>query len=462
MTKKWIRRGVALLALTLFLDPAGSASGEDWPQWRGPHRDGVWRETGIVDRLPEGELPRRWTAAIGSGYSGPTVAEGRVYAMDRQVDVVEGKEREFERVLCFDADTGDLLWQHRYEAPYEIGYRAGPRASVTIHDGLAYAVGAMGHFHCLDAASGELRWKHDLDEEYGIEMPIWGIAGSPLIYKQLVIQIVGGSDGACVVAFDRISGREAWRALNDQASYTSPILIRQADQDVLVCWTGDTISGLDPADGRVHWSYPMPPSRMPIGIATPVVENERLFVTSFYDGSAMLRVPKDRLAAEELWRKVGLDEQRTEALHSIISTPVLTEKYVYGVDSYGELRCLDAATGERIWEDLSAVPRVRWGTIHIVRQGDRYWMFNDQGQLTIARLTPEGYEPLSHAQLISPTTNQLPRRQGVTWSHPAYANRHIFIRNDQEIISVSLAADPEASQRDDPKKSAGAKKAGTK
>lgn len=442
MTTKCCRRVITILCLSGLLGHPDLAISEDWPQWRGPERDGVWRETGIVDRLPGGVLPRRWTAPIGPGYSGPTVAESRVYVMDRQVDVVDGKELEFECVLCFRADTGDPLWEHRYAAPYEIGYSAGPRASVTIHDGLAYAVGAMGHFHCLDAASGEVQWSHDLDEEYEIEMPIWGIAGSPLIYEQLVIQIVGGSDGACVVAFDRISGRETWRSLDDQPSYTSPILIRQADQDVLICWTGDTISGLDPAGGRVYWSYPMPPSRMPIGVATPVVENERLFVTSFYDGSAMLRVPEDRLLAEELWRKVGPDEKQTDALHSIISTPVLTDEHVYGVDSHGELRCLDAASGERIWEDTSAVPVARWATIHIVRQDDRYWMFNDQGQLTIARLTPEGYEPLSEAQLISPTTGQLPRRQGVTWSHPAYANRHVFIRNDREIISASLAADP--------------------
>lgn len=437
---KSMQCAVTILALTILVGPADSATGEDWPQWRGPQRDGVWRETGIIDRLPGGELPRRWTTPIGSGYSGPTVASGRVYVMDRQVDVVDGKELEFERVLCLQADSGDLLWQHRYAAPYEIGYSAGPRASVTVHEGLAYAVGAMGHFHCLNADTGEVEWSHDLDEEYAIEMPNWGIAGSPLIHRQLVIQIVGGSNGACVVAFDRTSGREEWRSLDDQASYTSPILIRQADQDVLVCWTGDTISGLNPENGHVHWSYAMPPSRMPIGVATPVVENERLFVTSFYDGSAMLRVPGDRLAAEEIWRKVGPDEQRTEALHSTISTPVLTDDYVYGVDSYGELRCLEAATGERVWEDTSAVPGARWATIHIVRQGDRYWMFNDQGQLTIARLTPEGYEPLSQAHLISPTTDQLPRRQGVTWSHPAYADRHVFVRNDKEIIAVSLAA----------------------
>ncbi|PHQ34169.1 outer membrane protein assembly factor BamB family protein [Rhodopirellula bahusiensis] len=418
------------------------AKADDWPQWRGTGRDGDWTETGIVTELPEGQLPLKWSVPIGSGYSGPTVANGRVYVTDRQTE-----PDEIERVLCFAEKDGSLVWEHSYAAAYEIGYRAGPRASVTLHDGKALAVGAMGHFHCFNATTGEILWKHDLNQEYKIAMPIWGITGAPLVvtsetHKPIVVQIVGGSKGACVVGFDLATGDEAWRSLDERAGYSAPILIQQGGRDVVVCWTGDSISGLSPSTGDVFWRIPFPPSRMPIGVATPVVDDNHLFVTSFYDGSMMLELSDTEPAAQKKWHRVGVDEKNTRALHSIISTPVMRDGYVYGVDSYGELRCLEMETGERVWEDTTAVPRNRWGTIHtVVHQSENSqtdWMFNDQGQLTIAHLTPEGYQPLSQTHLLDTTTVQLPRRNGVTWSHPAYANRCIFARNDEQLVCASL------------------------
>ena len=270
---------------------AGMSKADDWPQWRGVARDGNWNETGIRDDLPDGQLKHEWSVEIGPGYTGPTVADGRVYVMDRQAE----NQNASERILCFDSRTGESLWKLEYPADYRISYTAGPRASVTIHQGQAYAVGAMGHFHCLDAKSGEVIWKRDLQSEYNIKMPIWGIAASPLIYGDLVIQQVSGGDGACMVAFQRIDGKEVWRSLGDRAGYSSPILIRQAGQDVLVCWTGDSLSGIDPKTGKIFWGHPFPPSRMPIGVGDPIVEGDSLFVSSFYDGSLMVRVPKDKL-----------------------------------------------------------------------------------------------------------------------------------------------------------------------
>jgi outer membrane protein assembly factor BamB len=179
---------------------------------------------------------------------------------------------------------------------------------------------------------------------------------------------------------------------------------------------------------------------MVINIATPVLEKNRLFFTSFYDGSLMLDVKSDQLTADLLWRRSGRDEQHTDGLHSIISTPYLEGDYVYGVDSYGEFRCLDAKTGERLWESLEPTPKSRWSTIHMVRNGRRMWMFNERGEIVIATLSPQGYTEISRAKLIEPTRVQLGQRGGVCWSHPAYANRHVFARNDKEIVCASLAA----------------------
>jgi outer membrane protein assembly factor BamB len=183
----------------------------------------------------------------------------------------------------------------------------------------------------------------------------------------------------------------------------------------------------------------MKPSRVAIGITTPIVDSNRLFVSSFYDGSLMLRLNQDAPTVERLWRKVGRDEQHTQALHSIISTPVFEGDYVYGIDSYGQMRCIDAATGERIWESQAAVPKARWSTVHMVRHDEKYFMFNERGELIIARLSPQGYDEISRAKLIEPTRDQLNERGGVCWSHPAFANRHIFARNDQEIVAANLA-----------------------
>jgi outer membrane protein assembly factor BamB len=154
----------------------------------------------------------------------------------------------------------------------------------------------------------------------------------------------------------------------------------------------------------------------------------------------MLRLRNDSFTAERIWRRRGRSERETDALHCMISTPMFDGDYVYGVDSYGQLRCLDAATGDRIWEDQTATPPARWSNIHMVRNGSRVWMFNERGELIIATLSPQGFREISRAWLIEPTTDQLRQRNGVCWSHPAFADRHIFARNDRELVCASLEA----------------------
>ena len=453
-------RWTSWILLGLVWTAAATSRAEDWPQWRGPQRDGVWRTEGVVDELPDGQLPVQWSVEIGAGYSGPTVSQGRLYVMDRVAD----NDQQIERVLCLDSQTGQQLWVHTYDAPYTNSYTAGPRASVTIDQGRAYAVGAMGHFHCLDATTGQVLWKRDLVADYDVKLPIWGIAASPLIYGESVIEQVAGSDGACIVAFDKSSGQERWRALDEVAGYSSPVIIQQAGQDVLVCWTGESLSGLDPHTGKVHWRHELKSSRMPIGIGTPVVDGEWIFVSSFYDGSLMIRAPREKLASELVWRAVGQDEKSTGArnvqlpsgtaaednavygVHAMIGTSIVEDGYVYAVDSYGELRCLEAATGKRVWEDLTAVPKARWSTIHMVRQADRVWMFNERGELLITRLSPKGLEIIDRCQLIEPTNQQLNQRGGVCWSHPAFAEQSVFARNDQRIVRASLAKPGDAAR----------------
>jgi len=423
---------IIVCALTIFfLTPL---FGDDWPQWRGPNRDGVWSETGIVERFDSAKIELRWRVPISSGYSGPTVANGRVYVTDRIT-----KPKQIERIHCFDWKTGKKIWSYDYDSLYrDVSYTAGPRASVTVHDGLAYALGTMGHLHCFDAASGKLLWEKDLKIEYNIQMPIWGIASAPLIEDNLLIIQIGGSPAACLVALDRKTGAEKWTALNDRASYSAPIIIEQASERVLVAWTGDNVVGLAAKSGEVVWKYPFPPRQMVLAIASPVFYKNRLFVSGFNDGSLMLDVKRNRLAVEVIWRRGGKSGDRTDGLHSLMSTPLIIGDYIYGIDAYGQMRCLEADTGERVWEDLSVVPRGRWSTAHLVRNHDNVWIFNEKGELLITKLAPEGIKIISRAKLIEPTRQQLNRRGGVCWSHPAFAYGHVFARNDEELVCASL------------------------
>jgi hypothetical protein len=296
----------------------------------------------------------------------------------------------------------------------------------------------MGHLFCLEAETGKILWNKDLATEYSIRMPTWGLAAAPLIEGDLVILQIGGENARCLVALDKRSGRQKWAALDDEASYSAPIMVDQAGERVLVCWTAKRVAGLNPTTGSVYWSYRFPDKKGPV-VATPVHQRDRLFLTVFYEGSLMLRLLQDQPAIEPIWRRMGPDEQNTDALHSLISTPLFLGDHVYGVDNYGQLRCLDAESGDRLWESTDAVPRARWANIFFTRQGDRVWMFNEKGELIIARLTPMGYEEISRAALIAPTTDQLNQRGGVCWSHPAFANRRVYARNDKELVCGNLA-----------------------
>jgi outer membrane protein assembly factor BamB len=434
MTMRWAKlSGAVLLAGCAVSNPPGL----DWPQWRGARRDGVWRENGILEKFTAERLALRWSTPVGGGYSGPTVAAGRVYLTDRLTEPTE-----VERVLCFDWATGANLWSVTYDCVYaDFEYKAGPRASVTVHEGRAYALGSAGHLHALDAADGRVLWKRDLRREHQIRMPEWGIAASPLIEGDTIITQIGGAGEGCVIGLDLRTGQDRWRALPDKAAYAAPIAVEQAGRRVVILCLADRVVGLAPETGALLWSYEMPGSTWPITIATPVIQGDLLFVTTAHVGAALLRLRADAPAVEEVWRRDGRKSRSADTLHSVIPTPLLMNGQIFGVHGRGELRCLELMTGRRLWEETRAMPADTHATMHLVRHGDagdRVWIFNERGELILARLTGAGYEELTRAKLIEPTRLQLPR--GVTWSHPAFAYRHVFARSDRELVCADLSA----------------------
>lgn len=438
------------LAAALGLAVAGSA--DDWPQWLGPQRDGVWRESGIVERFPAGGLKAAWRTPIGGGFAGPAVAGNRVFVTDRQVapgvHVPSNPFQRFEipgreRVLCLAADDGRILWTHEYECGYTMSYPAGPRATPLVAGGRVYTLGGEGDLRCLDAASGELLWRRDFVKDFGAKTPTWGFAGHPLLDGDRLICLVGG-EGSVAVAFDKNTGRELWRALAaKEPGYAPPTLITVRGQRQCVIWHPEAVNGLDPATGRLLWTFPWK-IRSGLSIATPRQWGNRLFLTAFYDGPLMLELPaREGDAPQVVWRARKRSEKDTSGLHSIMPTPFLVDGHIYGVCSYAQLRCLQAATGERLWETFAATTgkAVRWGNAFLVRHEDRFFLFNEKGDLILARLTPKGYREISRAHLIEPTGQAAGR--AVVWTFPAFARRHVYVRNDREIACFSLAADRE-------------------
>jgi outer membrane protein assembly factor BamB len=174
-------------------------------------------------------------------------------------------------------------------------------------------------------------------------------------------------------------------------------------------------------------------------VATPVVCNDYLFVSSAYDGALLLKLDRDQPVVEQLWRRKGTSERATDALHCLISTPLMDDANIYGNDMAGVLRCLDVRTGDRLWENKTALPQTRFSTTHFVRQGENIWLFTDRGELIIAKLTPQGYHELSRTELIKPAVTQSPDSVPVCWAHPAFSNKHIYARNDAELVCAELA-----------------------
>jgi outer membrane protein assembly factor BamB len=441
------RHSSLLFALPLLAAQALVAA--DWPQWLGPNRDGVWRETGIVEKLPpEGPLVR-WRTPILPGYSGPIVAGGRVYVTDRQAanepanpsaPPARGPGPGRERVLCLNEADGAILWQHAYPCTYTMSYSAGPRVAPLVSQGRVYTLGGEGNLLCLDAANGTVIWSRDFKRDFGIKTPQWGFAGHPLLDGDRLICLVGGA-GSTAVAFDKDTGKEVWRALSaEEPGYSSPAIYEAGGKRQLILWHPEAVNSLDPVTGKVYWSVPFQ-SRSGLCIAMPRKLGDCLFVTAFYNGSLMLRLDAERPAATVLWRTQKVTEYQTTHLNAIICTPFLEEGHIYGVCSYGQLRCLEAQTGRRLWETFAATTSggpVRWANAFLVKHDDRFFLFNEKGDLIIARLTPAGYEEISRAHVLEPA-NADPGRH-VVWSHPAFANRHMYARNDKEIICVDLAA----------------------
>jgi outer membrane protein assembly factor BamB len=440
--------------LALLVLSSAFAHGDDWSQWLGDRRDGVWRETGTLDKFPRNGPKFLWRAPVGKGYSGPSVVGDRVFVMDRiratdkdgkplrpTRDGILGKER----VLCLDATTGKEVWKHEYDRPYTIHYGSGPRTTPTVKGGKVYTLGGMGDLYCLDAKTGKPLWHRDLMKDHDITSPpVWGYSSHPLVEGELVYVTVGGK-GSAVVALNKNTGKEVWKALTSEEIGYSPVtLIELGKQKQLVVWLADSLDGLDPATGKVQWTqqYPVgrPLIRPAVSIVTPVLAGRTLFVSTAYHGTMAVELDEKLSSPKVKWAGKSNRMDKADGLHSLMANPVVEGGYLYGSCAMGEMRCLDAKTGKQVWQtyDFIGGERANCGTAFVVPHGKRFWVFNDQGTLFLAELTPRGHKILTRARIIEPI--EMARGRTVVWSHPAFARKCVFVRNDKELVCVSLAA----------------------
>ncbi|MCE2792546.1 MAG: PQQ-like beta-propeller repeat protein [Blastopirellula sp.] len=429
------------LATASELSAKGSPGGDDWPQWMGPQRDNVWRETGLLEKFPAGGPKVVWRSPVKIGYAGPAVAQGKVFVMDftspGNVQVDNFARKEFpgtERIVCLDEATGKVLWEHAYEVVYSVSYPSGPRCTPIVDGALLYTLGGEGNLNCLEVTSGKVVWSKELKKEYQTKSALWGYAAHPLIDGDKLITLAGG-EGSHIVALDKRTGRELWRALSSkEQGYAPPTIIEAGGKRQLITLRPDAVTALDPETGKEYWSVPYQATNGSI-IMAPLMVDGHLYAAGYSQKSLLLKLNPNEPGVNEVWR----DKVR-EAIAPVNVQPIAEGNVVYGIDQGGKLAALELPSGERLWDSSAYMGAARLGgseTAFIIRQGERYWLFNEAGDLVIARLTPSGYEELDRAHVIEPTNNAFGRK--VVWSMPAFANRRIYLRNDEEIICLDVA-----------------------
>ncbi len=444
-SNRLLNQAVLGLFLSFSLLPISKA--DEWPRWLGPTGDSVWNESGLIKEIPDDGLKVKWRVPVELGYSGPAVANGKVYLMDYAKtsgdisnragwkDQLEGKER----VLCFSAETGELLWKHEYDRPYNLSYSGGPRCTPTIVDGKVYALGAEGDLLCLDADNGNVIWSKSFADDYGAVTPHWGYSGHPLIDGDTLYCVVGG-EGSLAVAFDKDTGEERWRALSaTEPGYCPPTLVEYKGVRQLLIWEPENLNSLNPDSGALNWSMPLRPA-FKLPSVSPRSRDGKLFASAVGNIGVMMQLNGEDPSVEVIW-KGG----QNDAVYPVNSTPVMTETMIFGCDvETSALIGVSVADGSRVWQ--TKVPTIgedqkgRHGTAFLarVRDTDRFFIFSETGHLILANLTDSKYEELGRFKVLETTSSSMGR--SLVWSHPAFAAKSLFARNDKELVRVDLAA----------------------
>lgn len=435
-------RSHASLLLVVLLAASARA---DWPQWMGIDRDGSLKGDGWVESIPSSGLKTLWRAPIHGGYSGPAVADGRVFLTDfvrqsgdafndpgQRANVV-GQER----VLCFDAASGKQLWQSEYDCAYSISYPAGPRCTPTVDGDRVYTLGAEGDLLCLSTENGDIVWRRSFKNDFDAPVPIWGHSAHPLVDGNQLICMVGGA-AQSVVSLDKMTGKVLWKRPGvGDIGYCPPKVIQAGGVRQLLIWHPKGIESLDPTNGKAYWTVQIEP-QYGMSITMPQHDGDRLFASSIGAQSVMLQLDKESPGVKELWRG-----EPKNSVYCANSTPLFIDGVLYGADcQVGHLAAVDAVSGERLWTSFQPTTggsrRASHGTAFITNYRDKLYLFSEVGDFVIASLDKTQYSEIGRFNVLKPTGECFGR--SVVWSHPAYSDKRLFARNDKELVCVSLDA----------------------
>lgn len=405
-----MKRSLAAAAAVL-LAAAGSSAGGDWPQFRGPHRDGVYPRRATVPDFPEGGPPVVWERPVGAGFSGPAAARGRVILFHR----LGGSEV----VESIDAASGETVWKSAAATTYkdDFGFDEGPRATPVVTGGQIYTFSAQGVLRCLEFAGGRTVWSLDTRREFDAPKGFFGAASTPLALGSRLFANVGGSGG--IIAVDKDTGRLLWQSAGREASYSSPVAADFAGETLVVFFTGEGLATLDPSSGAVRFERRWRSrSRASVNAAAPIVSDGTIFLSASYGtGAVALRARGGGL--EELW-------SGGDSLNSHYATPVLAGGVLYGFhgrQEYGpSFRAVELASGKVLWSQEG------YGAGTATRVGDRLLLLRESGELDLLAVSPEAFRLISRAQILPAETR----------AYPALADGLFFARDKNTLVCLRL------------------------
>ncbi|MFM8173192.1 MAG: PQQ-binding-like beta-propeller repeat protein [Pirellulaceae bacterium] len=440
-----MRRAVSmscLLAVVLVMVGNSSRTvAEDWPQWMGKQRDNIWREERVLEKFPEGGPKICFQTAIGGGYAGPAVAGSWLVVTDfvaeDNVKVDNFNRASFpgtERVHGVDVTTGKVVWTHSDRVDYTISYPAGPRCTPLIEEDRVYTLGAEGLLLCLNLADGTERWRKNLPEVYKTKTPLWGYAAHPLIDGPRLICVVGG-EGTQTVAFDKMTGQEIWRqGTATEPGYSPPTWIEHGGVRQLILANPQAVHSVNSETGAVYWTQSYEATNGSI-IMSPLLVGDYLFVGGYSNHNLLLQLNPNKPEATVVSRDVA-----KKFLSPVNVQPFVQGNVVIGMDQGGDLMAFEVPSGKRLWQTPELLGKRSEGseTAFLVRHRDRCFIFTEQGEIVIAKVSTEGLEVLDRAKVMEPTNNAFGRQ--VVWCAPAFANRKMYVRNDQQLICIDLSA----------------------
>jgi outer membrane protein assembly factor BamB len=385
-------------------DPAKS----EWPQWRGPNRDGVSSETGLLKTWPDGGPKVVWKSPIGDGYSGVSITKGRIFTMDSK-----GTD---EYVVSLDQASGKEIWRTKTDAVFESDQGDGPRSTPTVDGDWVYAVGANGMLIAVNSNDGKKIWSHDLRTEFESEIPRWGTSTSPIVEKDLLLVDVGGKTGYALMAFNKKDGTIAWKAHTDKQGYSSPIAVTVGGVRQILFFTGTALVSVSPA-GQVYWKYPWR-TDWDANIATPVfVAPDKVFISSSYGtGAALVKVTagNGKASVQEVWKN--------KVMENHFNSSVLYQGNLYGFDN-AVLKCIDANSGAEKWKQSG------FGKGSLILADGKLIVLGERGQLALVEATPAQYKEIARAQPL----------QGKTWTMPTLASGKLYLRDQKQIVALDVS-----------------------